>query len=289
LAVALAFLSSIGFGIVDFIGGVKSRRLGVPVVLTLSHLTALVLVLLTLGVVASSAPSAAALVLSFLSGAVVIVGIAAYYRALETAAMGVVAPIIATAPVIPLAVGVLLGEDLTPAQALGIALALGGVAATAYQPGPSAKGSRIALGVGLGAFGALAVGVYYVMIDFAADQAPLVWVVFLHRVGIVAAIMLVIYPYLRRRRIGAASPSGGARANRRDVALLVAMGVISASSTFLLAHALSLGLLSIVSVIAALFPVTTIVLARLLLNERISSVQRAGAVVALTGVAIVSA
>jgi len=289
LAVALAFLSSIGFGIVDFIGGVKSRRLGVPVVLTLSHLTALVLVLLTLGVLASPAPPASALVLSFFSGAVVIVGIAAYYRAFETAAMGVVAPIVATAPVIPLAVGVLLGEELTPAQALGIALALVGVAATAYQPGPSAEGSRIALGVGLGAFGALAVGVYYVMIDFAADAAPLVWVVLLHRVGIVAAVTLIIYPYLRRGRLGASRPSAGARATRRDVAILVAMGVISLSSTFLLADALSLGLLSIVSVIAALFPVTTIVLARLLLNERISGVQRAGAVLALTGVAIVAA
>jgi len=289
LAVTLAFLSSIGFGIVDFIGGTKSRRLGVPVVLTLSHLTALVLALLVLGVLATPAPPASALVLSFLSGGVVIVGIAAYYRALRTGAMGVVAPIIATAPVVPLVVGVLAGEDLALAQALGIALALGGVAATAYQPGRSADGSRIALGVGLGAFAALAVGAYYVMIDIAANDAPLVWVVLFHRVGIVAAIAAIIYPYLSRGRIRSSSPAEEGRVNRRDVAVLVAMGVISIASTFLLARAFGLGLLSIVSVIAALFPVTTIVLARLLLNERISGVQRVGAVVALTGVGIVAA
>jgi drug/metabolite transporter (DMT)-like permease len=73
-----------------------------------------------------------------------------------------------------------------------------------------------------------------------------------------------------------------------DTGWLVTMGVIAVTSIGLLAAATTQGALSIVSVLAATFPVTTILLARLVLGERLGAVQRVGAVVALAGVALIA-
>jgi drug/metabolite transporter (DMT)-like permease len=286
--VALAFASSVGFGLVDFISGLKSRRIPVPVVISITHGTAFVLVTIALVVLAEPLPPPLSMVAAFLGGASLIAGLAAYYRGLSTGAMGVIAPIIGTAAVVPVVFGLILGDHLTSSQALGIPLAVAGVMAIGYRPTSRAGGARVALGAGLGAFAALAIGTYYILVDLAAKDAAVVWVVFGHRVGAVTLIALVLYPYLTRGRLRSAEPTWS-RLRRRDVIALVAVGMLSITATSLFATATTLGALSVVAVVTAMFPVTTILLARAFLGERIGAMQRAGAIAALTGVALIVA
>jgi drug/metabolite transporter (DMT)-like permease len=225
-------------------------------------------------------------VLGFLSGVSLLVGITAYYRGLSIGAMGVVGPIAATAVVIPLAVGLASGEDLAAHQAVGIALAVVGIVGTGFQPSTSVRRGTLALGVGVAVVAAVFIGIYYPLIDLAADDAPVLWVVLCHRLGSVLTIALVVYPYLAR---GPMSRTERRPLTRVDAASLIGMGILSVTSTSLLAAATTKGLLSVVSVIAAMFPVTTVLLARLFLGERLGLPQRVGAVAAFAGVALIAA
>ena len=180
----------------------------------------------------------------------------AYYRGFSIGAMGVVGPIAATAVVIPLAVGLIMGDDPSGLQAGGIVLAVAGIIATGYQPG-GGRGGHLALGVGMAILAAIGIGIYYPLVDFAAEDTTIVWVVFLHRIGAVTTIVLFVYPYLAR---GPMKQSEHSRDHFGliDTGSLIGVGVISVTSTALFAAATTEGLLSVVSVLAAMFPVTTI-------------------------------
>ena len=76
---------------------------------------------------------------------------------------------------------------------------------------------------------------------------------------------------------------------RRDLWQLAAIGIVDLSATGLYAWATTKGLLSIVAVVGSLYPIATVVLARLLLAERIARGQAIGVGAALTGVALLAA
>ena len=287
MAVVLAFCSSIGFGVADFIGGVQSRRLSVPVVLAVAQLAGLITIALILASSPAPLPPLDSIAFGFLSGAVLIFGMAAYYRGLSTGAMGIVAPIVATAVLVPLAAGLVIGDRPSPVQALGILLAIAGVIAIAYRPAAPSGPRRIALGAGMAALAALAIGAYYVLIARAAEDASTVWAVLFHRAGSVALLAAVVYPYLTRGALPS-TERAWPRVRPLDAVAMITVGALGITSTLVFAHATTLGLLSIVSVIAALFPVTTIVLAWLILGERIGAAQRAGAIAAIAGVAFIA-
>jgi drug/metabolite transporter (DMT)-like permease len=74
---------------------------------------------------------------------------------------------------------------------------------------------------------------------------------------------------------------------RRWLALMaLAIGAIDVTSVLLLAYATTLGLVSLVGVVASLYPVATVLLARWVLHERMLPVQQVGAAVAFIGVAL---
>ncbi len=287
MAVALGLAAAIGFGAADFIGGIQARRHSVPIVVAISQGTGLTIVGIVVAVSGQALPPLNAVALGFLSGVALLLGVTAYYRGFSIGAMGVVGPIAATAVVIPLAVGLIMGDDLSALQAGGIVVAVAGIIATGYQPGAS-RGGHLALGVGMAILAAIGIGIYYPLIDFAAEHTTVLWVVFLHRIGAVTTIALFVYPYLAR---GPMKRSEHSREHFGpiDAGSLVGMGVISVTATGLFAAATTEGLLSVVSVLAAMFPVTTILLARLFLGERLAIPQRAGAVAALIGVGLIAA
>ena len=288
MAVIFGLAAAIGFGVTDFIGGIKARRHSVPIVVAISQGTGLTIVAAIVLISGQALPSLDAIALGFFSGVALLLGVTAYYRGFSIGAMGVVGPIAATAVVIPLAVGLITGDELSTLQAGGITLAVIGIIGIGYQQNAGSGGGRIALGVGMAILAAIGIGIYYPLVDFAADETTVLWVVFLHRLGAVTTIALFVYPYLAR---GPMKRSEQSRADfgRLDIGSLIGMGVISVTSTGLFAAATTEGLLSVVSVLAAMFPVTTILLARLFLGERLSVSQRAGAVAALVGVGLIAA
>ena len=287
MAVVLAIGAALGFGTADFIGGLKSRCHPLPLVLAISQGTALVVVSIALITTQQPLASIEGAGIGFLSGVFSLLGLAVYYRGLAIGAMGVVGPIAATAVVIPLSVGLISGDQLSAFQVAGIALAIMGIVGLAYRPTTGSSGHRVAVGVGLGVLAALGIGIYYSLVDAAAASATVLWVVFFNRLGAVVTIAALVYPF--SARVGLNRPERPrVELSLRDTGWLVTMGVIAVISIGLLAAATTQGALSIVSVLAATFPVTTILLARLVLGERLRAVQRVGTVVALAGVALIA-
>jgi drug/metabolite transporter (DMT)-like permease len=156
---------------------------------------------------------------------------------------------------------------------------IAGVALAACEPrSDGGRGARLATGVGLGLVAALGFGLFFTGIAAAAGGGALVAVA-LNRATALAAL-LVAATAVRRRP--AAVPA-------RDLAPLAAVGALDALANVLFALALTRGLTGVVSVLGSLYPVTTVLLAHLVLGERTTRAQRLGATACLTGVGAIVA
>ncbi len=191
--------------------------------------------------------------------------------------MSVVAPIAALAVGIPVIWGVAVsGDQIDGLQAIGFIAAVGGSVAASLELGPERP--QIAAGVGWAALAMLAFGIYYVPMH-AASEHDWLWPAFLFRCTSVTLVWTVV---LARR----AWPSG----LRPHWLGLAAVGLLDTGGNALFAAASSThGLLSVVSVLASLYPVVTVLLARFLLGERVQRTQDMGVVVALVGVVLITA
>jgi drug/metabolite transporter (DMT)-like permease len=205
------------------------------------------------------------------------IGLFAFYRGLATGAMSVVAPIAALAAGVPVIWGVAVsGDEIGGLQAIGFVAAVGGSVAASIEVRPERR--QIAAGVGWATLAMLAFGAYYVPMHAASTQDWL-WPAFLFRCTSVTLVWTLV---LARR----ARPRG----LRPHWLGLVAIGLLDTGGNALYAAASSVGgLLSVVSVLATLYPVITVLLARLLLGERVQRTQDAGVVVALAGVVLITA
>jgi len=277
LAVLLALVASSCWGVADFIGGLRSRRVALPVVLAFVEGTGLVLVLALIALESEPLPSTRALLLSLAAGLAGVLGLGAFYRALAIGTMSIVAPISATAVALPVVLGVATGDRLSAVTSAGLACAVVGVVLASREAdagtGRAAAG-RASIALALAA--AVGFGSYFALSDAAADESVL-WLLVVARVvvlPVLAAIVLVRRP---------------PRPTRPDALALVAAGTLDVSATGLYGLANTKGALSIVSVVGSLYPVTTVLLARAVLGERIRAVQTAGILAALAGVALIAA
>lgn len=281
-AIALGLASAIVWGTADFIGGLKSRQLALLTVMVVSQGAALVVLVAAAAIHGEPFPGAGILPWTALGAVAGTIGLAAFYRALSVGVMGVVAPISSCAAAIPVVVGVAGGERPSAIQFGGILVAIAGVALASWAPGEDPplgerpRGVGASTGVGLALVAALGFGFFFVGIDEASDR-DLVWALLLTRAfsGTGLALAALV-----------ARPSFAMTA--ADARAVAAVGLLDVSANALFAAASTLGLVSVVAVVGSLYPVTTILLARFLLGERLHRVQRAGAVVALAGVALIS-
>jgi drug/metabolite transporter (DMT)-like permease len=274
LAIGLALGASVVWGLGDFLGGLKSRGLQVLAVLAFSQVAGLAAVAIWLVVSGDARPSVGTLAVAAAAGLAGAVGLASLYRGMAIGAMGIVAPISAVSAAIPFAVGVATGERPGAVQLAGIVLALAGVALASRQP--THLGGGRATGVGLALLAALGFGLYFVLFDHAADESVPWAVVTARSTSSVVAV-------------GAALAAGVSLSlGRRHLPALAAIGVCDVSANVLFGLATTRGFLSVVSVLAALYPVVTMALAALLLHERIAPSQRLGVAGALAGAALIS-
>ena len=158
-AIALALSASLAWGASDFLAGLQSRRVPVLTVLVVSQALGLAVMLPTAS--RSRPPGAGPVAWAAGAGVAEVIGFAALYRGLATGSMTVIAPLGATAGVIPLLVGPAQGHDLGPVQWACVALALAGVALAASEAGGGTAPVRIAAGCGLALLAALAFGTYF--------------------------------------------------------------------------------------------------------------------------------
>jgi drug/metabolite transporter (DMT)-like permease len=216
------------------------------------------------------------IIAGILAGLVGLVGLGAVYRGMAIGVVGVVSTIAATGPVVPVVLGLVLGERPRALQFAGMALAIGGIGLLAFDRRPVESGRRMGPGVGLALLAALAFGLFLVAIRYASRPDAL-YGVLATRTGSVAALLLLGVLFGSRVRVSTA-----------DLPALFAVGALDVGADVFFAFATTLGLLSIVSILSSLYPVATVLLARLVLRERMARMQQAGVLLALAGVASIS-
>lgn len=277
-AVVLALAAAALWGAGDFFGGLATRRLSVLTVLFWSQLVGLLGLVVWIGVSGAARPGSGLL---YAAGAGIAgaVGLGCLYRGLAIGAMGIVAPISATSPIVPLAVSVVRGDSPTALQWAGIAFALCGIVLVSREPrgAGGGAGGRVATGVGLAFVAALGFGLFVVGLGEAAQEsAP--WATATARLSSVTALVIAL-----------AWTRTVPRVTRSLLPLVLVVGVFDTGANALIAIATTHGSIGIVAVLSALYPIMTILLARAVLHERLGPSRTAGGLVALGGAALIAA
>jgi drug/metabolite transporter (DMT)-like permease len=273
-AIVLALAASVSWGVGDFLGGVSSRRLRTLTVLAFAEVAGFVAIAAYVAAARDPFPGGESVLAAVGAGLAGALGLGALYRGMAVGAIGVVAPVSAASAALPVVVGLARGERPGAVQLVGVVLVLAGVALVSRERGPA--GARLAAGVGLALVAALGFGLYFVLIDAASGDGA-AWAVCISRgTATVGAFAVAV-------------ALGALRARREDLPVLAVIGVFDVSANALLAVALNEGFVSLVSVLSSLYPVITILLARIALRERVAPPQAAGIGGALAGVALISA
>jgi uncharacterized membrane protein len=278
VAVFLGLLVALSYGAGDFLGGLSARQISPLVVVQRSQLVGLGLLAVLVIVVPGQQAIGADLARGIAAGAIGAVGVGLLYRGLAVGAMAIVAPVTAVgAALLPVAWGLGTGERPGALALTGVALALVAVAliSSAADPGGvagSSRGREIGLALVAGAaFG----GVFVCLGSTGADSG--MWPVFAARVASVSLASLV----LLGRWQWPAVP-------RRSRLVVAATGALDVTANALFLLAARSGLLSLAAVVSSLYPAGTVILARIVLHERITARQQGGLALALTGVVLIS-
>jgi drug/metabolite transporter (DMT)-like permease len=273
----LALASALAYGTADFLGGFATRSRHVMTVLAVSHGVGLVMIFGLASVLGGRATSSD-LVLGAVAGLAGLLGLGFFYWSLAIGTMSVVAPLTAaTGAVVPVAVGLGLGERPGMVALLGAALAVvaivlvGSGDPTLWLENPAA-GRRSLVGALVAGIG---FGLFFVVLSRVGDEAGL-WPLVAARVASVAAIALLLVRWRGTASSGSLVPAALA-------------GVFDMAANAFVLVAFRDGLLMIVSVLAALYPAVTVLLARFVLEERMRRAQLAGLALAVTAVAMISA
>ncbi|UMG92793.1 EamA family transporter [Nocardioides sp. TF02-7] len=276
MGVVLALLAALAYGVCDFIGGVASRRTTPWPVAFLAGVGGTVGAV-ALAVAASGSPSAVDLAWGGLAGLGTGAGSAFLYRGFSVGRIGVVAPVSAVgAALLPLVVGVGLGDRPGALAWLGIALALPGiwlVARIPEAPGAGSRRSGLADGVLAGAgFGLLFAAMGQVRED--AGSWPLVAC---QGAGAVTIAVLAVL-------LG-----GSVRVTARTEWWGFVSGLLAAAAVLAFQLATQVGTLTVAAVLTSLYPAVTVLLAALALRERVFGAQTAGLLLSGAAVALIAA
>lgn len=279
MSALLALLASALWGTADFFGGTASRTSPVGSVLGLSQLTAL-LALVPVAVLAGELDADRAYVLPAVAAGLVGMGaLACFYRALATGTMGVVAPVAALGVVVPVAVGLLSGEAPSLLQLLGIAVAVLGIVLAA---GPELRGVGGALPVVLAGVAAVGFGTVLSLIAQGAGSSVVMTLLTMRLTAVLALTALWLAVVARR------GPDLGVPRSALPLVAAIGLADVGANGAFAMASATAGALVSVTAVLASLYPVATVLLARQLHGERLRRVQVVGVAGALGGVVLLA-
>ena len=285
MAALLALLSAVAYGAGDFMGGVAARRLPPAAVVLRSNVIGLLGLVLALPLVGDAELVGRDVAIGGAGGVAGGVGVLLLYRGLATGTMSVIAPITAVlAAVVPVVVGLAAGERPSAVALVGIPLALAAILLLSREPadddarisGITRNALVTALGSGLG------FGIFFVALDATSDDAGL-WPVVAGRAASVALFAIAAATVVSAR-------AGRGRATAGSTPwLLVGCGVLDGGANALFLLATQRGLLTLTAVLVSLYPASTLLLARVVLGERLAFSQRAGVVLAGVAVVLVTA
>jgi drug/metabolite transporter (DMT)-like permease len=294
LVTALGLLGAFVYGGADFLGGLAAKRLS-PFAVTGIAAASGLLVLLAAYPLVGGVWSTQAVLWGSISGISGAIGISLLYACLAIGPMSILSPLTAVvSAIVPLTVGLARGAEFQPIGYVALALALVAVVLVGFAPErgavrPSLRG--ILMAVGSGAM----IGVFLIAIDAAPADSGLVPLFFNRAVNgaIMGVIVLGVFLSARRRsdataRLAAAPATPRRPGLRAPLTLALACGIADAAANGLILAGLRLGELSVMSVLTALYPAGTIILAAIVLKERIAPLQGVGLVLALTAAGMLS-
>lgn len=273
-AVLFGVAAALVYGAADFTGGLAAKRTPALTVVALSQFAGLVVLLVALPLLGTPVPPARDLALGAAGGLGGGVGVVFLYRGLANGRMGIVAPMSAVgAAVLPVVFGLATGEQPGGLAFAGAAVALLAVVAVSSGPGSAGAARRglfdaVLAGIGFGAF--------FVVLAQVGEGAGM-WPLATARASVIVVGLAAL---LTRTAL---------RAPRAALPAIAAAGVGDMLANVLYVLAVRTGLLSLVAVLVALYPASTVLLARLVLGERLARVQTAGILLAVTGTALIAA
>lgn len=281
LSVAIALTSGLVWGIGDFAGGKATQRAAALPVVWLSKLVSLPL--LAIYLVATYVPiTPIGLVWGALAGVAGVVGLVLFYRALAAGAMTVVAPVTGvTSAAIPVVVGLLAGERPSGLQLVGVGCALLAIALVSISPHPSRQRRAVtwrlvaaALGAGTG------FALFFILIAAAGEATsgpPGLWPI----AGSQLSALIIGGLLLLMTRPGPWPHEAALR-------WTMVAGPCDMTANALYLVAAGRGDLSVVAPLAALYPVTTVILALIIDREKLRGLQVAGLAFAVAALVLVS-
>ena len=274
LALVLALGSSIVWGTADFCGGSLTKRLptfAVTVVSQAAGFAALVVIVAVHGDVGGRS-----FTLGLLAGLGGGLGLAAFYRALSLGTMSVVSPVVACGAVVPFAISIATGERPSKLAVVGAVAALSGAILASVEERRASSPAR-ARAIGLAVVAALALGLFVYFLGLGSRHGDALSTLFGARVGSLALLIAV-----------ASARRASMRVPRRWLLAVAAVGLADVAANALFAFAAGHALLALVSVLGSLYPVVTVLLAHIVLGERLTRTQKTGVAVALAGVAAIA-
>ena len=279
MASLLALVSSLLWGSADYHAGNMSKRLPSMVVLGINQafglLFGLILLLITDGWISPTLNRDGYLINGALAGLCGYVGLLCLYAGLSTGRMGVVSPISSLSVLLPLFFAfVIKGDQLSKPVMIGvIAAVIGGFLASGPEVSQGLPLRPVLLAMGA----ALGFGTALTFMAIGSQDSSLLTMVTMRATTFFVSISF----FIKRGNLGGVT--------RKDIPLLAAVGIADFSANLLLGIATTKGLVSIAMVLGSLYPIATAILAYLFLKERLHKVQYLGVLLAVGGVALISA
>ena len=288
--ILLALTASLAWGFSDYVGGVASRSLRVPVVMSLSMLAGCAVVVPAALISGAPAFQGGEAAWSIVAGAIAVGALGLMFAAMAVGAVSIVGPVTACGVAIPVLIGLARGEQPSSLQLAGIAAATLGVVLASVESASGGRRSRLVAGLGLALASAACVGLWFVTLDLAAAHDPY-WASMVSRLTTTAIAVLLAVLWRRRAPADDTAPARSSlRGAARPLVLLVLVaGLSDAVGELAFAVSTTYGFISIVSVIASLYPAFMVVFAALFLHERVARHQAIGVGAALLGIALISA
>ncbi len=264
------------WGAADFGGGFLSRRARPLATVVVSQLASLLVAVAIVAVIGEPLPGAVALGWASLAGASGFVALVSLYRALATRTMGPVSAVATLVGVaLPVVIGLITGDRLRPTDLLGIACA---VVAIALVTRPSG-GIRIGRsGVGLAVLSGIGAGGFFVCMGQSAAAGGTTWWPLIAGRATSVLLALAMTVSLRQVRSTAGSASGA----------MALIGVIDMIGVVFFLFANAQGALGIAVVLSSQYPAVTMLLARVVLGQRLALVQVVGMAIALVGIGLIA-
>jgi drug/metabolite transporter (DMT)-like permease len=282
-SVMLSLASAVSWGAGDFSGGIAAKKTNVFFVVAVAHGTGLVLVLLLAVLMREQIPSTKILLWGAAAGIAGAVGLASLYRGLAIGKMGVVGPV---AGVITAALPVIYGASTQglpkTLQLCGFALAFVGIVLVSKPE----KTEGVPPGLWLAMLAGVGFGMFLIFIQ-QAGTSSVYWPLASART-VSLFLMLLALAFSKANGPMSSEQKTARKLERKLWPIMIFAGAMDTLGNALFMMATQTGRLDVAAVLSSLYPATTVLLARFLLQERVSAIQNVGMVAAIASIPLIA-